>query len=524
MKRFVTMLMAVVLLMGCIPIHICAAQTTPLGMPAIGEDGYKKMSTSQMMLDVLKVTEGFSANPYWDYAQWTIGFGSYAGSRDYNTKPNITVTPEEAEELLKQQLAASYEKYVNDYCKRIGKQPTQNQFDALVSFTYNLGSSWMSGSMLNSWLRNPTNELDLVNAMGRWVRAGGTMLYGLAQRRVREAIIFLKGEYYLPYKPSANHCVKSNLKVISNDDLPYYASVIYQYGFTYNGNSAGAGHEIAYYEIGKAYGSFDLPTRDGYQFKGWKITKRDDRRVEGSSLIDAVTVAKDNLELTAVWELITELPDNDPDSPDEPTAPTEPTVPTEPEPSKDPFRFEDVPVDAWFRTSVEFAYDADLMMGISDTAFDPYGSMTRGMLVAVLYRLDGSPEASEDSLHVFSDTNGQYYTEAVAWAKENGIVYGVTDDLFCPDWVVTRQDAVAIFQRYCVDYLGMDSVVEGDLSRFDDAGKISDYAVEPMRWAVGVGLVAGAQEGRQLLLSPKANLNRCQSAAMLTRLVTQIIP
>lgn len=526
MKRFVTMVLAVVLLIGCLPAGVEATQTSALGMAPIGADGYKTMTTSQMMLDVLKVTEGFSATPYWDYAQWTIGFGSYAGSRDYDTKPDLTVTPAEAEEMLKTQLANSYEKYVNNYCMKIGKQPSQNQFDALVSFTYNLGSSWMSGSMVNTWLRNPTTEMDMVNAMGRWVRAGDRMLYGLVQRRIREAIIFLKGEYYLPSKPDASHCVKTNLKVISNDDLPYYASVVYQYGFVHNGHAVGNGHEIGYFAIGETYDSLHIPTREGYRFAGWQLTKRDGNRITGGGLVDASTVVKDNLELTAVWteDPLAPTDPTDPSDPSEPTEPSQPTVPSEPEPVKDPFPFEDVPEDEWYRVSVEFVYDNDLMNGMTQTHFYPNSSMSRGMLVTVIYRIAGTPELTEEQKGAFEDTAGKYYTDAVDWAKANGIVNGITDTLFCPDRNVTRQEAVAIFHRYCIQYLKLEATEDASLDRFADAQQVSAYAQEAMAWAVGAELVAGSKDGGELYLSPKVDLNRCQSATMLMRLVTQIIP
>ena len=137
MKRVLTMALAVIMLIACFPMSVLAVETAltqadgkPLSMNPIGAAGYKTMTTSQKMLDVLKVMEGFHATPYWDYSQWTIGYGSKAESKDQ------TVTPEEAERLLKEQLAANYEKTVNNFCSKIGKQPTQNQFDALVSFTY----------------------------------------------------------------------------------------------------------------------------------------------------------------------------------------------------------------------------------------------------------------------------------------------------------------------------------------------------------------------------------------------------
>lgn len=534
MKKSIMAVLVLAILISMLPMRIEAAEKASITLAPVGQGGYKTMTTSEMMLDVLKVTEGFSATPYWDVAQWTVGFGSYAGSRLPNVKPDITLTPEEAEVMLKQQLASSYEKYVNNYFKKLGRQPTQNQFDALVSFTYNLGSGWMSGSMLNTWLNKPTTEMDMVNAMGRWVRADGKILYGLVQRRVREAIIFLKGEYYLPYAPTAQHCVKTNLKVVSNDDLPYYASVIYQYGYDDGTHSVGQGHEIGYFAIGSNYNGLDIPTRDGYQFSGWQITKRDGNRITGGKMLAAADTVIDNLELTAVWNIAPTDP-SDPVDPDDPN-PEEPTDPDDgdditPPDTEDPtppvvehpFPFEDVPVDSWYRLNVEFVYDMGLMNGLTDTQFAPDGTMSRGMLVTVLYRLAGSPEVAEEAQNAFSDTAGRYYTDPVAWAKANGIVNGVTETTFCPDREITRQEAVAILYRYCTEHEGVEDSAEGSLEDFSDADKVSAYARTPMLWATSTGLIAGIREGDSIYLDPSADLNRAQSATLLTRLVTEIL-
>ena len=241
MKRMITLALALVMLLGCFPFSVSAnehlniseptqpsepvVEEKPLGMAPIGLGGYQDMTSSQMLLDMIKVMEGFSATPYYDYAQYTVGYGCNASQPEGFIN---SITPEEAEELLKREMAAKYEKYVNNYCRKLGKQPTQNQFDALVSFTYNVGTSWMSGSRVDLWLKNPSTELEMVNAMGQWCRAGGQLMFALAQRRIREAIIFLKGEYSLPYAPTKDHNVKSDLRVISPGALPYYTSVIYQ--------------------------------------------------------------------------------------------------------------------------------------------------------------------------------------------------------------------------------------------------------------------------------------------------------
>lgn len=528
MKRIITMALAVILLIGCLPLSVLAAETEtqadgkPLGMASIASTGYVTMSTSQQMLDVLKVMEGFFARPYWDNSQWTVGYGSYA---ENNT---ITVTPDQAEQLLKTQLKEGYvtaagtkskgfEQYVNEFCQKIGKQPTQNQFDALVSFTYNLGAGWMSNSRLAAWLKKPTTELEFVDAMIQWSRAGGKLTYGLTQRRIREAIIFMKGEYYYSTKPTASYNVKSNLRVVSNSDLPYYASVIYQYDYTTSSTAKGNGNAVGAFLIGGVYDSLLVPTREGYRFGGWKITKINTKETDSGSVVNAKTVVQDNLELTALWV----SPDGSPADDNSTTDNNSGGSPDEP---ITVLPFTDVSESAWYRKSVEFVYEKGLMNGTDDTAFNPEGTMTRGMLVTVLYRMDGSPSVTDEQRAAFTDISGAYYTDAVAWAKANNIVNGITDRKFCPNDNVTREQAVAIFHRYCVEYCKVDGSQSAQLdNNFTDTGRLSNYAVAPMQWAVAVELITGQSQNGKMYLNPKGNLTRCQSATILMRCVSDIL-
>lgn len=505
MKRIVTMVLAVVMLVGCIGVPVEAAQFPatqadgkPLGMDSIGPGGYKEMSSSQELIDMIKVMEGFTEKATWDHQQYSIGYGSTA------TSSSQVVTPAQAEEMLKQQLV-SFEKSVNSFCRKIGKQPTQNQFDALVSFTYNLGAGWMSGSRLAAWLKNPTTEMELVNAMGQWVRASGKMLYALAQRRIREAVMFLKGEYSIPQipTPASNYNIKTNLRVISNGALPYYNVVIFQYDYTTSTVAAGNGNQIMYYPIGGTYGSLPVPERDGYTFTGWKITRINNNKTSIGGTVTANTEVEKCLELTAQW-----------------------TIGSGNNPSDGEYTehsFSDVNVTDWFFEDVMYVYNEGLMNGISETEFGPAGKMTRGMLITVLYRMDGSPKITEAQRNPFDDVSDEYFADAIAWGKANGIVTGVTEDEFRPNANVTREQAITIFYRYCVNYCGMEDYKTEDLTPFADDRKVSGYAVEAMKWAVGEGLITGSSEGGKVYLTPTGELIRCQAAAILRRYVEEIL-
>ena len=184
--------------------------------------------------------------------------------------------------------------------------------------------------------------------------------------------------------------------------------------------------------------------------------------------------------------------------------------------------FRDVPEDVWYRQSVEFVYQNGYMYGVSDNAFGPSQNLTRGMMVTILYRIAGSPEVSEEDAGYFDDAQGQYYTNPVGWAKANGIVSGVSETRFAPNSNITRQDAMAIFYRYCVKYLGLDGSSTQELGRFMDSEQVSDYARDAICWAVDNGIMSGAPSEGGMKLNPRNNLTRAEAARLLQTLVTWI--
>ena len=317
--------------------------------------------------------------------------------------------------------------------------------------------------------------------------------------------------------------------------------------------------EIRYYPVDGPYGSFQTPVREGYTLAGWQVTAVENSDVEPYSItVDAWV--ENNLELTAVWsegsgnpETPTEPEETKPTEPEvtepEETKPTEPEVtepeetePTEPEatepeeteptepdiepPVVDPdveLPFRDVPKNAWYRKSVEFVYVNGYMNGMSDTQFAPKSTVTRGMMVTVLYRIAGAPEVSASDAAYFSDSQGKYYTDAVGWAKANGIVNGISATRFGPGNNITLQDAMTIFYRYAVEYLGMDGSCSGDLSGFVDSGKVSGYARDAISWAVDRGIMNGAAGNGGMMLSPKNHLTRAEAAKLLQSLVLLIL-
>lgn len=535
MKRIVTMILAVVMVFTCFPAAAFAAESrTTVGMADVGPDGYQIMTSSQALLDVTKSMEGFSATPYWDYGQYTIGFGCNADQEEGFLN---SVTVEEAEELLRREMKENYESTVNSFCAKIGKQPNQHQFDALVSFTYNCGGSWTRGSRLATWLKNPTTEMEFVSALGAWKRAGGEILYALVQRRIQEAIMFMKGEYSLAQNLTESEKqewnIQGDLKYVSPSALPYYASAT----FKLNGGTVDAAYSdgdkyddfVMYYAKGAYYSPLPRPTKAGYTFAGWKITRIGNNKTDIGGIVTIETLVEKNVELTAQWvegDVTLDGSDkffgvnnsnNNTDTETEITPP-EVNIPAAAQP------FQDVYTTSWFRDNVVYVYENGYMNGINETTFDPYGEMTRGMMVTVLYRMDGSPTV-ENSEHGFADVEeGRYYTDAVAWAKENGIVKGMSDTEFAPDDPVSRQQAVTIFYRYCVDYKGADGSKMADLDTFLDAAEVSGWAESGMKWAVANGVITGiAGDDGVVLLQVNGPLTRCQCAAILERCCTKIL-
>ena len=176
--------------------------------------------------------------------------------------------------------------------------------------------------------------------------------------------------------------------------------------------------------------------------------------------------------------------------------------------------FTDVSEKDWFYGDVMFVYENGLMLGTSKTLFSPHGTATRGMMATILWRMEGSPIPK--GKNSFTDVEaGKWYADAITWTAENGIFAGYGKDKFGPDDPITREQLAAIFYRYA-DYKGYDLTVKGNLDKFKDADKITDYAKTAMQWAVGSGLVKGKSGN---LLDPQGTATRAEIAAMLHRFI-----
>ena len=179
--------------------------------------------------------------------------------------------------------------------------------------------------------------------------------------------------------------------------------------------------------------------------------------------------------------------------------------------------FSDVGYGDWFYKDVHYVYCNDLMNGIGGGKFGPELTTTRGMIVTILYRLEGEPRVKTDC--PFEDVAAnKYYEDPITWAAANGIVTGYDADTFGPDDYITREQMAAILYRYA-NYKGYDTDARARLTKYTDADKISAYAVDAMSWAVAEGLINGMTD---TTLVPQGNAVRAQVAAILHRFCVNV--
>ena len=230
-----------------------------------------------------------------------------------------------------------------------------------------------------------------------------------------------------------------------------------------------------------------VPTRHGYTFIGWYSDQSLTNQISEVSLTKNMTVY-------AGWRA-----DENPDIVVNP--------------------FTDVSEKDWFYNDAMFVYKNGLMLGTSKTLFSPHGTVTRGMMATILWRMEGSLAPKDENS--FTDVEaGRWYANAITWTTENGIFAGYSKDKFGPDDPITREQLTAIFYRYA-DYKGYKLTITGNLDKFEDADKITDYAKMVMQWAVGNGLIKGKAEN---LLDPQGTATRAEISAMLHRFIEKATP
>lgn len=179
-------------------------------------------------------------------------------------------------------------------------------------------------------------------------------------------------------------------------------------------------------------------------------------------------------------------------------------------------KFTDVHKGDWFYDAVAYVNERGLMTGLNETTFGPAQTLARAQFAVILYRMEGEPDVSYRN--VFPDVpDGIWYTDAIMWASENGIITGYTNTgKFGPADKITREQMAVMMYRYA-QYKKYDTSEKADFSKFDDASRVSGYAKEAMQWAVGTGIITGKYNGTRI--DPLGSANRAECATIIMRFV-----
>ena len=287
------------------------------------------MTCSEAVIDFIKDYEGFRSYVYWDGGTAYIGYGTAVYSQDY---PN-GISREGADALMRQALAVK-EDTLNNVMDKYGFTLTQSQFDALMSFTYNIGTGWMSSSnrifrYLKEGVQNYT-DIEIVDAICVWCHMGGKIIDQLVDRRIREAKMFLYGDY-------------------DGSDPHEYRYIEYD---------AGAGEvesSMIFYEYGKPYGHLQTAERSGYTLSGWVTSS--------GTAINAYTVVSQNLSVSAVWvEGVVTIPEA---------------------------VYSDVSADDWYYDYVIELSESGVFSGYEDGTFKPDNDVKCGEALKLILRAVG---------------------------------------------------------------------------------------------------------------------------------------
>ena len=242
---------------------------------------------------------------------------------------------------------------------------------------------------------------------------------------------------------------------------------------------------------GQKINALPVPVKDGYTFVGWCTDK------ELKTLFDADTAITKPITLYAKWEEKAVEPEIEPEKPENN--------------EEIEITFADVKKSEWYYDAVKYVVEKGLFNGVSETDFAPNSPLTRAMLVTVLYRAEEQPEI--ESKKVFSDVaEGEYYSDAVIWAFENGIVSGVSETEFMPDNNITREQIAAIIYRYA-KFKGLDTTVATE-AEYADKDMISSWAGDAVAFLRSANIMTGTPENKFI---PRANATRAEAAATLQR-------
>ena len=317
MKRFMSLLLACMM--------VCMLAPTAYAASADWE-------VSDEGIEFIKQYEGFSSVPYLDNGTWRIGYGTAIDPEDYEDE----ISERMATRLFRRDLEETAEK-VNDYLGRYDIEVEQYQFDALASFTYNLGSGWMNASYkFSSYMIDGLeyyDEIDILDAFVVWCHVGKAVDHGLAERRLAEAMLLLYGDY-------------------EGEDSPEYTYVVL------NGNGGTVESDIVCFEVGESLERLPTAQREDYVLAGWYT--------EAGKAVHEDDVIEEPMELTAKWFMDVDLP------------------------------FTDVPVGAWYYGYVAELYSSGVVNGMTAKTFEPSGKVNYGQALKLILLATGLEPSDEE--------------------------------------------------------------------------------------------------------------------------------
>ena len=457
MKRYISMLLALVMLLTLFPLTAAADSS---------------MQASENVKLLIKNYEGFEDTAYKLPGEdnWTIGWGHSGPDVHQGDK----ITPEDAEKLFNRDIKV-FENSVNSWNDQYGLNLNQNQFDALVSITYNFGAYWVEANSGDWRLANYVQsgfkdasgnrlpDLEIADAFGVLCSSARKILHGLITRRINEAEIFLYNNYH-------------------TDNTHFVYTILNP-----NGGTITSSNRVAIFYKDQPYGT--LPAAVSASGQAPSYWAEMDENGKPVTPITASTIANKNRSLIAVWNGGCALGDNCPSK-----------------------KFTDITPDFWAHDAIDYVVSNNMFNGTTGTTFSPGVVMSRGMLVTVLYRLEGSPDVSGIE-NPFSDLADNAYHDAILWASDNRIANGWQDGTFGANGTLTREQLAVFLHRYA-NYKGYDTNNYSDIGGFSDAKDVGEFARESMCWAVGEGIINGTTA---TTLSPKTGANRAQVATMMMR-------
>lgn len=232
----------------------------------------------------------------------------------------------------------------------------------------------------------------------------------------------------------------------------------------------------------------------GYVFAAWEASSG--QIDDASSPNTWFTMPEEDVEILAIFEEGANVPSTPPSQSAEKDCPS--------------IRFADVNTDLWYHEAIDFVLENNYMAGTGAATFEPNGTLTRAMLVQILYNMEGKPDCAGSLSFTDVEANA-WYEDALNWAVANKIVLGYSDSLFKPNDAITREQMATILFRYHA-YCGKDDTARSNLAAFSDAQSVSDWAKDAVQWAVANKIINGVGNG---ILDPLGTATRAQVAQII---------